>query len=169
MLWLLLTGCALDETGSPYASGGQAVGSHYSDNGGGDDTADSGGTNAAAPEITDLYMEFSEAGSGFIIIGHVVFVDAQDDVAGGKLFLDVTEGNGDPTQFTIPIVAKEDLKDATSQSYIDEKDGEVSVVFAVGPVDSEKDYLVDNVQIKDVGGNTSNAAAGEVAAGSYVP
>jgi len=168
MLWLLLAGCATTED-LPYAGGGQRVNSSYSDQGG-DDTGDTGTVGPGAPVITDMYMEFYDAGNGsYLILGHVVFTDDQGDVPGGKLFFTVTEGSGTPSDFSLPIVNKEDLKDGQAQAYVDEKSGTTAVVFNIGGVDIEKDYIVDGVQIKDASGNTSAEASGEVAAGSYTP
>jgi len=149
--------------------GGQRVNSSYSDQGG-DDTGDTGTVGPGAPVITDMYMEFYDAGNGsYLILGHVVFTDDQGDVPGGKLFFTVTEGSGTPSDFSLPIVNKEDLKDGQAQAYVDEKSGTTAVVFNIGGVDIEKDYIVDGVQIKDASGNTSAEASGEVAAGSYTP
>jgi hypothetical protein len=167
MRWtlLLLAGCIKSPDPLGFAGGGIDVKeSDVLDTG---DSGDSGGGGSTeGPVITSFDVAFEDGGNlGVIITGKIAYTDTPDDVVGGTLFFQLAEGSGDPSQYTLDVVAIEDLNVNDQQTYQDPDT--LELIFSIAEVDADQDYAFTEVKLKDNSGNTSESVEATVAAGSY--
>lgn len=166
LVLLMVIGCGESKSPTvPFSSGGEQVLPTYDTSA---NTDDSGSTDTAvdeaAPVITDVSLVFdSYPNFGYVVEGRITYADAQDDVEGGHLYYDVTEGTGSPESFSLSVVSEANLS-GSEQAYIDSNTGEIVFAFLA---DVDLDYSVDAIVLQDSANNNSAEESGTVAAGSY--